>query len=132
MYKNLLSFLSKVNEPRARHDSFNESQTISSDSSSDDYAPPEKPYLPPAPKKRLRVENNPLDENMTRYFDSKPSDQDEHPQISFMKGILPSLASFDDDENLEFQAGVVALIQKIRRKRQGHGEYAYDVKVFET
>lgn len=126
IYKNLLRFLGKVYELRS-HDSFNESHTLSSNSSSDD----EKPFQPP-PKKRLRVEQNPLDDNMTRFFDSKPSEQDEHPQISFMKGILPSIASFDDDEYLEFQAGVLALIQKIRRKRQGHPDCSYDVKVFGT
>lgn len=133
VYTNLLSFLN-VNEAGTRHES--ESQSNYTDSSSDEDAVPEKRIQRP-PVKKMRIENvRTVDEKVTSFFNSRLSDQEvepvEHPHISFMKGVLPSLATFDDDENLEFQAGVVELIQKIRRKRQAHDAYPYDIKIFET
>lgn len=42
--------------------------------------------------------------------------EDRH--VSFFKGILPSLQKFDDTETLEFQSGVIKIIQSIHRSRQ--------------
>lgn len=42
--------------------------------------------------------------------------EDRH--VSFFKGILPSLQKFDDTESLEFQSGVIKIIQSIHRSRQ--------------
>lgn len=41
----------------------------------------------------------------------------EDPKVMFFKGILPNMSDFTDDENLEFQSGVIQLIQQIRRRR---------------
>lgn len=45
------------------------------------------------------------------------TDNDEDPKMMFFKGILPNMTDFTDDENLEFQSGVIQLIQKIRKQR---------------
>ncbi|KAJ8712577.1 hypothetical protein PYW07_005419 [Mythimna separata] len=131
VYKNLLSFLTKADEAPTRPESSNNSQS-SSESSSDSEDAPAMKIQPPPAQKKLRVEKIMPEDKMIRIPDPKFVETEEHPQISFMKGILPSIATFDDDENLEFQAGVVALVQNIRRKRQSHGAYTYDVKIFET
>ncbi|KAJ8715299.1 hypothetical protein PYW08_005280 [Mythimna loreyi] len=131
VYKNLLSFLTKADEPPTRPESCNDSQS-SSESSSDSEPAPEQKFQPPPAQKKLRIEKITPDEKIRFLDPTKLNEPEEHPQISFMKGILPSMASFDDDDNLEFQAGVIALVQNIRRKRQSHGEYSYDVKIFET
>lgn len=45
------------------------------------------------------------------------TDTVEDPKVMFFKGILPNMSDFTDDENLEFQSGVIQLIQQIRRRR---------------
>lgn len=36
-------------------------------------------------------------------------------KVLFFKGILPSMKKFSDDENLQFQSGMINFIQKIKR-----------------
>lgn len=43
--------------------------------------------------------------------------------LSFFKGILPSLALLDDDQILEFQSGVLNLLQNIKHRRVGQSTY---------
>ncbi|CAH2004957.1 unnamed protein product [Acanthoscelides obtectus] len=43
--------------------------------------------------------------------------------LSFFKGILPSLALLDDDQTLEFQSGVINLLQNIKHRRVGQSTY---------
>lgn len=108
VYKKEMSFLLK---PRMTQDSCNEFNNSTSNTCSDvaiDY------QLPPAQKK---VKTRTLDDEMSQYLDSKLDNQ-EHPHVSFIKGVLPSLALFDDDEKLEFQMGILALIQNIKKKRR--------------
>ncbi|CAG4936388.1 unnamed protein product [Parnassius apollo] len=58
-----------------------------------------------------------LDVKMSEFLDSRLSQQTDPPILSFFKGILPSVTSFDDDETLELQSGV-SLIQQIKKKRE--------------
>ncbi|XP_065576749.1 uncharacterized protein LOC136037836 isoform X1 [Artemia franciscana] len=44
--------------------------------------------------------------------------KEENPMLSFFKGILPGLTSFNDDEYIEFQSDVISSIQKIKSKRE--------------
>ncbi|XP_050515313.1 uncharacterized protein LOC126890432 [Diabrotica virgifera virgifera] len=62
-----------------------------------------------------------LDDKMSLFLDSMLSTdkREEHPMLSFFKGVLPSVTSFDEDETLEFHSGVLSLIQKIRKQRGG-------------
>lgn len=71
----------------------------------------------PPVKRKTKTEK--LDDKMLKFLDSKLKHH-EHRHVSFIKGVLPSLATFDDDEHLEFQAGVLALIQKIKKTRSGN------------
>lgn len=59
-----------------------------------------------------------LDVKMSEFLDSRLSQQTDPPILSFFKGILPSVTSFDDDETLELQSGVLSLIQQIKKKRE--------------
>nr|XP_026501027.1 uncharacterized protein LOC113404371 [Vanessa tameamea] len=68
------------------------------------------------PAKRLRThEQDEQDAGYIHYMDVK-STHVEDAHISFFKSLLPSLHKLDDDETLEFQMGVIKLIQEIRRK----------------
>ncbi|RVE53982.1 hypothetical protein evm_001385 [Chilo suppressalis] len=49
--------------------------------------------------------------------DSSKEAENADRHLSFFKGILPSLTAFDDDQTLEFQSGVINLIQSIKRNR---------------
>lgn len=42
---------------------------------------------------------------------------EENRHISFFKGLLPSLEGFTDDEILQFQSGVIGLIQNLKKTR---------------
>lgn len=54
--------------------------------------------------------------------------------LDFFKGLLPSVSKFDENQFLEFQGGVIALIQKIRNKtRSTHhdGQYSHQTHLQE-
>ncbi|XP_023937067.2 uncharacterized protein LOC112045204 [Bicyclus anynana] len=44
-----------------------------------------------------------------------PTENDDR-NLTFFKSVLPSLNLFDDDQTLEFQSGVIKLIQNIKRR----------------
>ncbi|XP_063630230.1 uncharacterized protein LOC134801560 [Cydia splendana] len=69
-----------------------------------------------APTKRL----NELDAKMMAYIDHQIKPKNIEPDdrnLLFFKGILPSLAVLNDDEILEFQSGVIKLLQDIKRRK---------------
>ncbi|KAH9627914.1 hypothetical protein HF086_011396 [Spodoptera exigua] len=82
-----------VTEPRMTSDSSNEPNNSISDTLSD-----------AAPSTQKKTKTDTLDDKMSQFLDYKLNNQ-EHPHVSFIKGILPSLASFDNDDNFEFQTG---------------------------
>lgn len=56
-----------------------------------------------------------MDAKMMSYIDYqiKPKKiEQEDRNLSFFRGILPSLALLDDDQTLEFQSGVLNLFKK--------------------
>ncbi|CAK1592545.1 unnamed protein product [Parnassius mnemosyne] len=111
VYKNQLSFLLKVTEPRMTSDSSNEPNNTISNTLSD-----------AAPSTQKKTKTDTLDDKMSQFLDYKLNNQ-EHPHVSFKKGILPSLASFDNDDNFEFQTGIMQLIEKIKKKRLRNNLY---------
>ncbi|XP_063622935.1 uncharacterized protein LOC134795012 [Cydia splendana] len=120
IYKEQMQFLKKIAEPNRTHDSVSERPTdvYSETGKSTDTNPEES--LSSARRKRKLTD---LDEKMCQFLDSRMStdqgkDTKDHPMLSFFKGILPSVVSFDDDEILELQSGVLSLIQNIKKKRQ--------------
>ncbi|XP_068200905.1 uncharacterized protein [Palaemon carinicauda] len=64
--------------------------------------------------------------NEKRKFDDieehaiKPIQTEENRHLSFFKGIVPSLEKFEEEEVIEFQVGVLNLIQKIRKRSRPH------------
>uniref|UniRef100_A0A2A4K541 MADF domain-containing protein n=1 Tax=Heliothis virescens TaxID=7102 RepID=A0A2A4K541_HELVI len=112
-YKSMLQFLMKFVEPRVKQEScesidLEDSTESSSDGAEDEMAPP--------PQKIVKTET--LEDVVTHFVDTQSDPNQEHPQVTFIRSVLPSLASFDDDDNLEFQIGVLALIKQIRKKRR--------------
>ncbi|CAG4958836.1 unnamed protein product [Parnassius apollo] len=75
-----------------------------------------------APSTQKKTKTDTLDDKMSQFLDYKLNNQ-EHPHVSFIKGILPSLASFDNDDNFEFQTGIMQLIEKIKKKRLRNNLY---------
>ncbi|XP_047031056.1 uncharacterized protein LOC124638202 [Helicoverpa zea] len=112
-YKNILQFLMKLVEPRVKQESCD---SIELDDSSDSSSEEVENEQPPTPHKIVKTET--LEDTITHFVDTQSDPIQEHPQVTFIRSVLPSLASFDDDDNLEFQIGVLALIQKIRKKRR--------------
>lgn len=54
-------------------------------------------------------------------LNATPKNNEENCHIAFIKSLLPTLNNFEDDERLEFQAGVISLVQQIKsKKRQAH------------
>lgn len=70
-------------------------------------------------KRKLPVRNE-VDQKMIKFIDhqmgatSKANEENHY--LDFFKSLVPSVRKFDDDQFLEFQGGVIALIQKIRNK----------------
>lgn len=67
------------------------------------------------PRQRLSV----MDQKMASFIDhqmkSQPNTQNEDRNLLFFKSLLPTLASLNDDQILQFQAGVISLLQNIKR-----------------
>ncbi|XP_045451562.1 uncharacterized protein LOC123660549 [Melitaea cinxia] len=75
------------------------------------------------PARRVKTQDDERDSSMNQsiqFMDMKNNWEDAH--ISFFKGLLPSLSKLDDDETLEFQAGVIRLLQEMRRRSREHSE----------
>lgn len=70
-------------------------------------------------KRKLPVRNE-VDHKMMKFIDHQmgatSNANEENHYLDFFKSLVPSVRKFDDDQFLEFQGGVIALIQKIRNK----------------
>lgn len=68
------------------------------------------------PRQRLSV----MDQKMASFIDhqmkSQPNTQNEDRNLSFFRSLLPTLASLNDDQILQFQAGVISLLQNIKSR----------------
>lgn len=42
---------------------------------------------------------------------------EENPHVCFIRGLLPTLNRLTDDQTLEFQAGVIQLLQTLKKRR---------------
>ncbi|CAH2267059.1 jg22565 [Pararge aegeria aegeria] len=110
------------NEPTNEDDSVTTMTQLDNDSQKD------KQNLAPPPKRRAPAKRNfnEIDAKMMSYIDyqikPKKIEQDDR-NLSFFKGILPSLALLDDDQTLEFQSGVLNLLQNIKHRRIGQSTY---------
>lgn len=112
------------NEPTEEDDSVTTMTQLDNDSQKD------KQNLAPPPKRRAPAKRNcnEMDAKMMSYIDyqikapSKKIEQEDR-NLSFFRGILPSLALLDDDQTLEFQSGVLKLLTNIKHRRVGQSTY---------
>ncbi|XP_072940848.1 uncharacterized protein [Epargyreus clarus] len=117
IYKPQLKFLAKLSEPESMPESFN---TPEQDNKPIPSAPLTHPMSIPSTSKRLKIDKSKfLDIQLRRDI------KNESPHMSFFKGILPSISTFNEDETLELQADILATIQRIRKKRRDTN-YAVD------
>lgn len=75
-------------------------------------------------RKRKSEMTNELDTKMLKFIDNQihSTRNEENHHLSFFKGLLPSMSSLNEDQTLEFQAGVISLLQKISKNTL---QYAY-------
>lgn len=62
---------------------------------------------------------DPVQMKILEVLQEQPEKPNRH--ASFFSGIIPSLDSFSDDEVLDFQQGVLSVIQNIKKKRSNPG-----------
>lgn len=82
-------------------------------------------------KRKKNPVRNEIDNKMIKFLDEqmnppekKPRpNAEENPHVAFIKGLLPSLNKLDDDQTLEFQAGVINLLQKIKSQKRKSSDY---------
>lgn len=76
-------------------------------------------------KKRKSETMHELDVKMLKFIDHQMHNvprNEENRHLSFFKGLLLSMSSLNEDQTLEFQAGVISLLQRIKKNTS---QYAY-------
>jgi hypothetical protein len=113
IYNDQLQFLSKLTEGRQTEDSLTDnSETGKSDSldSSEDFKVPNKETV-----SRKKRKCNDLELKMLKILESSTAPTR---HLSFFNGIVPSLETFDDDDVIQFQIGILQLRENIKRKKK--------------
>lgn len=127
MYHKQMSFLKKVTHTSSAHESVNgnEEETNINEGNSEDIeisAGTSVSSCRPAEKKRKTDQRCELDNKMMKFMDYQinvgQQNQEDNHHLCFFKGLLPSLSSLNDEQTLEFQGGVINLLQQIKRKAQ--------------
>ncbi|CAI6366910.1 unnamed protein product [Macrosiphum euphorbiae] len=88
-------------------------------------SPANQPSISGTQKKRMSDPSGELDAKMLKFIDHQiqiPRNE-ENRHLSFFRGLLPSMSSLNEDQILEFQAGVMSLLQNIKKKTS---QYAYN------
>jgi hypothetical protein len=84
--------------------------------------------IAPPKRKAIKRNLNEVDTKMIEYMNDqlkKGRIEPENPNLSFFKGILPQLSSLNEDQMLEFQSGVLNLLQNIKSRRYGQSNYEW-------
>ena len=120
VYNDQLQFLSKVIQERHTEDSFSDNtqiETTNSTESSADFK------VNKEVGSRKRRKNDDVELKILRILESsnQPSQPNRH--MSFFNGIIPSLETFDDDDIIQFQIGVLQLIENVKRKKRQQSFY---------
>lgn len=68
-------------------------------------------------RKRKSETMHELDAKMLKFIDHQINipKYTENRHLSFFKGLLPTMSSLNEDQTLEFQAGVISLLQNIKK-----------------
>ncbi|XP_050668541.1 uncharacterized protein LOC126967889 [Leptidea sinapis] len=142
-YHNQMLFLKKVVTPGDTHENVpandNITETVESNKDNEDEPDQiteqsgsdrqkERQNLAPPQRKAIKRNVNEVDAKMIEYMNDqlkKSKNEFEDPNLSFFKGILPQLASLNGDQILEFQSGVINLLQNIKSRRYGQSNYEW-------
>lgn len=122
IYNTQLSFLNKLLEPTERSicSDVHEFSTSSADTSCSSYTTPGPSWRSSGATTSTATaggEEEEYDEAGTARKIARMDFEKEDPKVMFFKGVLPNMADFTEDENLQFQSGVIYLIQTIRERR---------------
>lgn len=87
-------------------------------------SPANQPHISGTQRKRKSDPAHELDAKMLKFIDHQIQTprNEENCHLSFFKGLLPSISSLNEDQSLEFQAGVISLLQNIKKKTS---QYVY-------
>jgi hypothetical protein len=136
-----LKFLSKVTCERETEDSIDTDKSPeensevpnayhepSGEETNDQEAPTfKKPSPRMGTKKRRNREPDQIEMRMLAALEHEKPNR----HLSFFKGVIPSLEKFDDDEVIQFQMGVLQLINNIKRRKQMNTSESGPVPTFE-
>ncbi|XP_068082562.1 uncharacterized protein [Anabrus simplex] len=115
VYNDQLQFLKKLTEGRHTEDSLADNTQMGVN----DFTERSQELKVPNKEKGSRKRRKP-DELEIKMLQALESSGQPNRHLSFFNGIIPSLQTFDDDEIIKFQIGVLQLIENIKRvKRQG-------------
>ncbi|CAL1543022.1 unnamed protein product [Lymnaea stagnalis] len=136
-YQEQMRFLQKVTKPQASDSVFNfqlpeeKPSTISSDFSNSELNCPgtgstdfsnvngcnksDPKEIMTISRKQSKVLQSHTDKLSLDIAETLPAKDGRH--LSFFKGIIPSLDPLDEEGILEFQAGVISLLQNVRKRR---------------
>lgn len=89
-------------------------------------SPANQPRISGTQKKRKSDPTHELDAKMLKLIDHQilqTPRNEENRHLSFFKSLLPSVSSLNEDQILEFQAGVISLLQNIKKKTSQYTYY---------
>ncbi|XP_075971042.1 uncharacterized protein LOC142973289 [Anticarsia gemmatalis] len=118
-------FLKKVIDPRRPHDAVAKDPGDETEEGMESSAENSNFNLPP-PEDTVKNDRD-VNELMVKFLESRKNGERENHHLSFFKGIKPALNTLTIDETLEFQAGVLVLLQRIKlrsyRRKNKHKEH---------
>lgn len=134
LYHNQMGFLKKIMDSKTAQESAEDGpieqnegphQTDEREKNLFNEEPANQPSISGTQKKRKSDPSHELDAKMLKFIDHQIQTprNEENRHLSFFKGLLPSMASLNEDQTLEFQAGVISLLQNIKKKTS---QYAYN------
>ncbi|XP_071051204.1 uncharacterized protein [Onthophagus taurus] len=113
VYNDQLKFLDKVSEERSTENSLPHEKD-----SSEQNEETEPPFKIPGYDNRSKIikktKIDPVEEKMLQILGHS---EEENRHLSFFKCIIPSLSSFDDDDVIRLQMGVLQLISTIKKEK---------------
>jgi hypothetical protein len=134
LYHNQMCFLKKIMDSTTAQESTEDGpieqnegshQTDEREKNLFNVSPANQPSISGTQKKHKSDPSRELDAKMLKFIDHQiqtPRNEENH-HLSFFKGLLPIMSSLNEDQTLEFQAGVISLLQNIKKKTS---QYAYN------
>ncbi|KAJ8720592.1 hypothetical protein PYW08_006057 [Mythimna loreyi] len=117
-YNQEMSFLKPIIKPGETYDNNPNTRDEAQRENADQQENQKEKHLESSSKKKRMDSGSVLDDKMMKLVDHQLNTiGSDDRNMNFFKGVLPSLQHFDDDQILEFQSGVINLIQSIKTGR---------------